>query len=756
MNEVPIQVSAPLTRQMRTALEVLERERAREDMRTHIGAVPKDYKSFRARGALEGVRSEGEFWSQFPGAGSVMPEVRAAAASSKADLLPEELEKLRGVRALDRAREMAVNMAATTPGPGGHRYVYHYDPEVVLAKGRSVLARYREPGTFRQAAPVAPNPAWDIANNGLVNVRSMSVENLVRAGDMGVLPAPSSALIPSTRLPDIGTGYQGSSGSVRVYLGPEWTIPNPELGIVTYRGDAWTPRTNKFIYPGPPSVPKRPHSFLKRLLRDLDVRNNRPRNMPYVLSLDPSVQSLPESFYGHLTKHRILENKAFNNIPLSDVRGIGIDADVTTQFDIDRARRVGDQYGIPYQVFSGADAGPFDSDLGELDVQKALAPVIHMDAKGGNAGTRADEEGGDGGSEPASSETAVPEQPAPQQSGPRIVVNPTVFEDDKDALCVAFNEAFRIVMEDMAFDPVSEPTEKQRKFFSDTDYKDNETQLRRTILARICTFDTSVKDPTDEQLQEAVEFLENVMEAGYPQDESEQAMVQRIHDVVTQSIGRPQATETGETSEPPTNESVPTEEPEAVQGDIGGGESRYAYTKNGIDYDINDNPLTKAESNPDYAYTKDGINYDINDNPLNVAQAPGPTTPQNQAEAATPKESDEPKEESTLDQMLEQAQTGELFGENPMSSVDNAPDRVWNELADVQSVEMEEGPTVTLTASGAQTSGGFGGPLTLSARPRGRGFADVGGPLTTNVSYDGRIENGGTERSKRAALRGFI
>lgn len=381
---------------------------------------------------------------------------------------------------------------------------------------------------------------------------------------------------------------------------------------------------------------------------------------------------------------------------------------------------------------------------------------VRVAAKGGDAGTRADEEGGGSGPETAVSETAVSNAPAPQQSGPRIVINPTVFEDDKDALCVAFNEAFRIVMEDMAFDPVSEPTERQRKFFSDTAYADDETQLRRTILARICTFDTSVKDPTDEQLQEAVEFLESVMEAGYPQDEREQAMVQRIHDVVAQSVGRPQTKEPEETSEPSANEPTPVEEPEAVQGDIGGGESRYAYTKNGIDYDINDNPLTKAESNPDYAYTKDGIDYDINGNPLNAAQTPGPTTPQNQAEAAAPKEPDEPKEEATLDQMLEQAQTGELFGENPMSSVDDAPDRVWNELADVQSVEMEEGPTVTLTAGGAQTSGGFGGPLTLSARPRGRGFADVGGPLTTRVSFDGRIENSGTERSRRAALRGFV
>lgn len=130
--------------------------------------------------------------------------------------------------------------------------------------------------------------------------------------------------------------------------------------------------------------------------------------------------------------------------------------------------------------------------------------------------------------------------------GPRIVVNPSTFENEKDAACVAWNEAFRIVMEEMQFDPVSEPTDEQREFFSDTAYADDELMLRRTILARICVFDTSVKDPTDEQLQEAVEFLQNVLEAGYPQNEGEQRNVKRILDVlsaVPMSNGRPEPAE---------------------------------------------------------------------------------------------------------------------------------------------------------------------------------------------------------------------
>ena len=114
----------------------------------------------------------------------------------------------------------------------------------------------------------------------------------------------------------------------------------------------------------------------------------------------------------------------------------------------------------------------------------------------------------------------------------RIIINPQVFKDSRDAMCVAFDEAFRILMEYMDFECVSEPTDEQRRFFADTAYADDEVQLRRTILARICTLDTSVKDPTDEQLQEAVEFLDSVMESGAPQNEWEQRSVQRLRDVV--------------------------------------------------------------------------------------------------------------------------------------------------------------------------------------------------------------------------------
>lgn len=128
-------------------------------------------------------------------------------------------------------------------------------------------------------------------------------------------------------------------------------------------------------------------------------------------------------------------------------------------------------------------------------------------------------------------------------NGPRVVINPAVMHDDRDAMCVAWNESFRILMEVNGFDPASEPTERQRKFFSDTAYNDDELMLRRTILARICTFDTSVKDPTDEQLQEAVEFLDTVMEIGAPQNEWEQQAVKRIRDTIERTVGQPRAEE---------------------------------------------------------------------------------------------------------------------------------------------------------------------------------------------------------------------
>lgn len=193
------------------------------------------------------------------------------------------------------------------------------------------------------------------------------------------------------------------------------------------------------------------------------------------------------------------------------------------------------------------------------ELKEEQQKLLRQDAKGGN--TRADAKGGDA---PGTSVETPPPGPAPAQpqGGPRIVVNPSTFKNEKDALCVAFNEAFRVVMEDLEFEPQSEPTDEQRRFFSDTAYADDELQLRRTILARICTFDTSVEDPTDEQLQEAVEFLETVQEVGAPQNDWERNAVQRLRDMVAKVLEDGE----GNTSAPP-----PLPQGGSVQADEGGG-----------------------------------------------------------------------------------------------------------------------------------------------------------------------------------------
>lgn len=115
---------------------------------------------------------------------------------------------------------------------------------------------------------------------------------------------------------------------------------------------------------------------------------------------------------------------------------------------------------------------------------------------------------------------------------PRIVINPACLHDSRDRLCVAFNERFRIAMEQYSWEPQSEPTQAQRRFFADTAYADDEVQLRRTIIARILTLDTSVKDPTDEQLREALGFLDMFAERERPSNDWEANALGRLRALV--------------------------------------------------------------------------------------------------------------------------------------------------------------------------------------------------------------------------------
>lgn len=187
-----------------------------------------------------------------------------------------------------------------------------------------------------------------------------------------------------------------------------------------------------------------------------------------------------------------------------------------------------------------------DDGAGNKTMEGAERREAMADAKGGEAG-------GDRGelTETPENVNSVPAADTPVANGPRIVINPRVFEDRRDALCVAMNEAYRVLMEAEGFDPVSEPTGEQRAFFADTAYAGDETQLRRTILARVCTFDTSVKDPTDGQIGEAVEFLDLVMEMGAPRNEWEQSVVQRTRDVLAAALGAGDVSRQGRTGRGP-------------------------------------------------------------------------------------------------------------------------------------------------------------------------------------------------------------
>ena len=122
---------------------------------------------------------------------------------------------------------------------------------------------------------------------------------------------------------------------------------------------------------------------------------------------------------------------------------------------------------------------------------------------------------------------------------PRIVINPKVMQkgDERDALCVGWNEAIRGFMEANGYEPQSEPTEKQRRFFADTPYADDELQLRRTILARICVFDTSVKDPTDDQLSESASVLRSIVDSGFAKTDDEIEKCERLARAIEAAVG---------------------------------------------------------------------------------------------------------------------------------------------------------------------------------------------------------------------------
>lgn len=118
-----------------------------------------------------------------------------------------------------------------------------------------------------------------------------------------------------------------------------------------------------------------------------------------------------------------------------------------------------------------------------------------------------------------------------------ILINPEVFQDSRDAMAVCVNEALRLFMEDTRFKPDFEPTPEQQKFFRGTTYADNPNALKKTILARVATFDTSVS-PTPEETSETRRLLSLVMEA-IGKKHRDYPLMKRLHDQVGKT--RPKA-----------------------------------------------------------------------------------------------------------------------------------------------------------------------------------------------------------------------
>jgi hypothetical protein len=263
---------------------------------------------------------------------------------------------------------------------------------------------------------------------------------------------------------------------------------------------------------------------------------------------------------------------------------------------------------------------------------------MRADTKGGDtrSANKAAETFDSAGPETAVSEAPVSDAPA-QTNGPRIVINPTTFRNSKDALCVAFNEGFRVWMEANDFQPQSEPTDRQRKFFSDTAYADDEVQLRRTILARIATFDTSVKDPTDDQLSETGAFLDAILESpDWCKNEWERNCVSRLSEAVKASVG----------AEPvePRPEPVEPRAPEPLQSKaaLGGGETEDEATRrqNAIQFAEERGMDTEGFENMDIQ-TVESV-YTVHDEQVQAASELSPETQTGQAQPQNAPQGQEP------------------------------------------------------------------------------------------------------------------
>jgi len=184
-----------------------------------------------------------------------------------------------------------------------------------------------------------------------------------------------------------------------------------------------------------------------------------------------------------------------------------------------------------------------------------------------------------------------------------IVLNPEIFKDKRDALAVCWDEALRLFMEDTGFEPKFEVPQEQLDFFATTEYASDEAAMRKTIVARIATFDTSIPNPTPEQVSETIRLLDSAI--GVFKGQPDGNVLQRMRDELEKSNkdikspvaqsptlpgGNNQAEPSPEAGEVPAQEQEATAPEEAIgaetapnspkeaQSDMGGGDVQAAVS----------------------------------------------------------------------------------------------------------------------------------------------------------------------------------
>ena len=97
----------------------------------------------------------------------------------------------------------------------------------------------------------------------------------------------------------------------------------------------------------------------------------------------------------------------------------------------------------------------------------------------------------------------------------RIILNPYSNLSEQEKNSVIKNEFSRLLIRNKKVEaPKFEITQKQKDFFKNTPYAENEDLMRQTIAARVFSGDPSAQDFTEEQLQYAA-MLQDAMDAEY-------------------------------------------------------------------------------------------------------------------------------------------------------------------------------------------------------------------------------------------------